>query len=71
MSNIIHEMRKKAGLKQGDMAKQLGISSAALCGYEKNFRLPKIHIAYRIIDLAKVYGIILTLEDIYSSRKNK
>ena len=65
VANIIKEFRKKIKISQTLMAKQLGISGVTLCCYEKNIRRPKLEIAYRIIDLAKLHGISLTLEDIY------
>lgn len=67
-SNMIFETRKKMGLSQTKLAKMIGVSGVALHHYEYGRRFPRIKTAYRIIEIAKLYGIAITLEDIYINK---
>jgi DNA-binding XRE family transcriptional regulator len=65
MEHIVTKLRKKLNLRKSEMADLLDISTPGLHNYEIGRRLPKPEIAYRIIDIAKLNGVILTLEDLY------
>lgn len=65
MANIVTQLRKKLKLKKHEMAELLDITVPGLHNYESGRRLPRPVFAYRIIDLAKLHGITLTLEDLY------
>jgi|SRR5690625_467121 len=44
----LKEARKKAGYKQIDAAKKLGISNGTLSGYERNYRDPDTEILHKM-----------------------
>lgn len=46
--NALHYYRKKTGLRQEDIAKELKISRQAYSNYEKGIRIPDIYRAYKI-----------------------
>lgn len=46
--DFLKNARKKAGLKQKDVSKKLGISSAAYCNIEKGNRKPSVNLAKAI-----------------------
>lgn len=71
MEHLIIKLRNKMGLKQYQMAKALNITPSALHNYEKFHRYPKPEIAYRIIDLAKLNGMYLGMDDMYPRRNFK
>lgn len=62
---MIKEFRNKMKWSQRDMARMIGVSPVTLCCYETTIRLPRLKTAYRIVDLAQLHGITLSLEDIY------
>lgn len=65
MSALVKIIRERLNLNQVKMANFIGITPAGLNNYEIGRRQPKLAIAYRIIDFAKVNGINITLEDLY------
>lgn len=65
MNQFIFMLRRKLKLTQREMAKILDISSTTLHNYEVGERFPRLYIAYRIIDLATLNDMKITLEDIY------
>lgn len=50
----IRELRKRAGLKQSELAEQLGISTSAVGMYENNRRVPPRQILLRLSELFQV-----------------
>lgn len=56
---MLKELRKKAGLKQEDVAKKLGLSIYAISLYESNKRQPRFEL---IPKFAEMYGV--TIEEI-------
>lgn len=65
MNSLITSLRERIGLSKKEMAQWLQITRSGLHNYETGRRSPRPYIAHRIIGLAKLYGINLTLEDIY------
>ena len=53
-SERLKETRKKAGLTQEDVAKQLGITRPAYTQYETDKTQPSLEIAAKIADIFKV-----------------
>lgn len=51
LSKRLKEARKRAGLKQIEAAKKLGISNGTLSGYERNYRDPDTEILNKMADL--------------------
>lgn len=56
-------------MTQQSFADLLNVTRVSVANYETNKRLPKLDIAYRILDVASSRGIKLKLEDIYSREK--
>lgn len=54
LSKRLKEARKRAGLKQIEAAKKLGISNGTLSGYERNYRDPDTEMLNKMADL---YGV--------------
>ena len=52
--SIVVELRKKKGISQTDLAKELGIHKNVLGRYERNEVLPSIEIARKIADILDV-----------------
>lgn len=65
MSNFVQKLREHMHMTKTDMAKILKISVSTICNYETERRLPRPRIAHEIIELAKLKGITITLEDLY------
>ncbi len=72
LSKIIKTMRKKANLKQNDLAKLCNIANTTLSGYESNYREPSFetleiianNCGYKIQFKNIQTGDILTTENI-------
>ena len=62
----IKEFRKAKGMTQADLAKAAGITSVAICRYEKEHRKPNIFIAVKI---ANALGV--TVEELIGQKKRK
>ncbi len=62
------DLREDLNLTKTEMAEMLDISIGCLHNYEYGKRRPRPDIAYRIIALAKSYGMSITLEDLYKLR---
>jgi len=60
MSNRLPDIRKRVGIRQGDLANSLGVSRQTICSIEKGHRDPSIILAYKI---AKYFG--MQIEDIF------
>lgn len=58
-------LRLRLGLSQADFAKLLGgrTSGASISLYEQSRRMPRLSTIYRMIEVAKSYGILLTIDD--------
>lgn len=54
MKNIIKQLRKEAGLRQEDLAKELGVSRQTIIAIENNKYDPTLGLAMRI---AKLLGL--------------
>lgn len=60
MRNNIKQLRKQAGLRQQDMAKQLGVSRQTIIAIENDKYNPTLELAMKIAVLLK-----LKVEDIF------
>src|SRR5690625_4372330 len=54
LAKRLKEARNKAGLKQIDAAKKLGISNGTLSGYERDYRDPDTEILHKMANLYEV-----------------
>lgn len=70
MRDIIQQIRLKAGLSRASFANELKVTVAAISNYENGIRAPQIPIAYKIIRMARIYGLDVSLEDIYPPEKH-
>lgn len=62
----IKKIRLKLNLSQKDLADKLGhAGSSTICNYEQNIRFPSVLTAWKLIDICKQSGVVVTLEDIY------
>lgn len=50
----IRDLRKKAGLKQHELAKAIGVTQAKICGYELGNMSPGVH---RLPAIAAALGV--------------
>ena len=57
-------------MSRKEFATALGITVGAISNYENGSRIPKMRVAYRILDLAKRKGHKLGLDDIYGKFRN-
>jgi len=60
MRNIIKQLRKDAGLRQEDMAKQLGVSRQTIIAIENDKYNPTLELAMRIAKLLQLH-----VEDVF------
>lgn len=65
MKNHIEMIRLKMGLTRQELAQALELSHQAIFYYEHGLRRPRLSTCYKFIDLAKKYGVSLSLEEIY------
>ena len=56
IGDFLRQQRELAGLTQGELARQTGITQAAISRWEDNLRIPNIETC---IKLADFYGISL------------
>ena len=63
--NSVKRVREIMNISRAELARLLGISRGAITNYEFNRRSPSIHIAKKIILLAKQRNIYISLEDVY------
>lgn len=63
--SYIKDLRLRLGLSQQRFGKRVNVSRSSVAFYESFEREPRKKTAYKIINLAKEYGIEATLEDIY------
>ncbi len=61
MKNIVKQLRKQAGLRQEDLAKQLGVSRQTIIAIENDKYDPTLELAMKI---ARLLG--LPVEEIFS-----
>jgi len=61
MKNIIKQLRKQAGLRQEDMAAQLGVSRQTIIAIENDKYNPTLELAMKIAKL-----LSLKVEDIFT-----
>ncbi|MBR4670284.1 MAG: helix-turn-helix transcriptional regulator [Butyrivibrio sp.] len=55
MRNIIKKLRKEAGLRQEDMAKELGVSRQTIIAIENDKYNPTLELAMKIAKLLKLH----------------
>ena len=55
MKNIIKQLRKDAGLRQEDMAKELGVSRQTIIAIENDKYNPTLELAMNIAKLLKLH----------------
>ena len=55
MKNIIKQLRKDAGLRQEDMAKELGVSRQTIIAIENDKYNPTLELAMKIAKLLKLH----------------
>ena len=64
MKNIVKQLRKEAGLRQEDMAKQLGVSRQTIIAIENDKYNPTLELAMKIAKLLNLHvDVIFFLED--------
>lgn len=64
MKNIVKQLRKEAGLRQEDMAKQLGVSRQTIIAIENDKYNPTLELAMKIAKLLNLHvDDIFFLED--------
>jgi DNA-binding XRE family transcriptional regulator len=69
MITSIKEIRKALKMSQKDFAKAIGIAKSSIGNYENNVRAPRPEIAFRIIKYAHSRGLVIKLDDIYSTKR--
>lgn len=55
MRNIVKQLRKQAGLRQEDMAKELGVSRQTIIAIENDKYNPSLELAMKIAKLLKLH----------------
>ena len=60
MKNRIEQIRKERGIRQDELAKQLGVSRQTISSLETGRYNPSIYLAYKI---AKYFN--MTIEDVF------
>ena len=55
MKNIIKQLRKEAGLRQEDMANELGVSRQTIVAIEKDKYNPTLELAMKIAKFLKLH----------------
>ena len=60
MDNRLEELRKERGIKQEDLARELGVSRQTICSLEKGRYNPSILLAFKI---ARRFG--MQIEDVF------
>ena len=55
MKNIVKQLRKQAGLRQEDLAKELGISRQTIIAIENDKYNPTLELAMKIARLLKLH----------------
>jgi len=79
MIPIIKELRKNLGMKQHAFAELLGVSQSSVSSWEKgkskqgetiHFR-PRPDICFKIIKLAKLYGMTILLEELLQEESSQ
>ncbi|MBR2770029.1 MAG: helix-turn-helix transcriptional regulator [Solobacterium sp.] len=55
MRNIIKQLRKEAGLRQEDLAKELGVSRQTIIAIENDKYDPSLELAMKIAGLLKLH----------------
>lgn len=61
-SRII-EARKRLGMTQTELAKQLGVSQGSVANYENEFNTPKVEMMYKLFDVLQVDANFLYQDD--------
>jgi DNA-binding XRE family transcriptional regulator len=65
MSSIVKTIRQKLMLKQGELAKELGVCRQMIWAYEKGISLPGFEIAKKLMALALANDIEVNAEDFF------
>ena len=55
MKNIVKQLRKQAGLRQEDMARELGVSRQTIIAIENDKYNPTLELAMKIARLLKLH----------------
>ena len=55
MKNIVKQLRKQAGLRQEDLAKELGVSRKTIIAIENDKYNPTLELAMKIARLLKLH----------------
>ena len=55
MKNIVKQLRKQAGLRQEDLAKELGVSRQTIIAIENDKYNPTLELAMKIARLLKLH----------------
>ena len=55
MKNIVKQLRKQAGLRQEDLAKELGVSRQTLIAIENDKYNPTLELAMKLARLLKLH----------------
>ncbi len=69
--NMIHEIRKAAGMSQSALAALLGVTQPTISQYERDVTRPAVDHAIRLVELAKRHGKRVRLEDLYRRPKKE
>ncbi|WP_064698666.1 helix-turn-helix transcriptional regulator [Halomonas caseinilytica] len=69
--NRIADIRHKNGIKQKDLAGQLGWPSPRLSNYETGLRTPSLDISRDIVHALQVLGADCTLDDVFPPKRNR
>ena len=67
----IKKLRLKLRMSIDSFAKMMNVTSMAIYYYESNRRIPRLEMAYKILDLAKKHSYPMTLDDIYPRPSTK
>lgn len=65
LMNNIASLRRRAGIKQGELAERLGWSQARLSNYESGRRLPGLFESRQITASLKALGVNCELDDVF------
>jgi len=60
----IKGLRDHTGLLQSELARKLGVKTAAISHYERGLRRPRYDIATRIVQVAQDAGYPMVLDDV-------
>jgi len=64
LNNIFKKLRLDLQFNQKELADILGMKQSTLSNYETGKRNPSLKVCYKIIKIAKLKGIIISIEDL-------